>query len=107
MDRSYCRKKHHTARSYIVQTPNGKVYRRNRRHLPTRVSQVENKETDAAQIAQPEKATLLTPTTGIQSKPCGPGATTDHGPPAEIRTRSGRVVKIPKHLKDCELGILL
>ena len=81
--------KHRTPRSYIIQTPNSKVYRRNQRHLRTRVSQLKNKETDAAHIAQPEKATLLTPT-GIQSKPCGPGATTDHGPPAEIRTRSGR-----------------
>ena len=94
--------KHHTPRSYIVQTPNGKFYRINRRHLRMRVSQAKNKETDATQIAQPQKATLPTPT-GIQSRPCRPGATTDHGPPAEIHTRSGRVVKQPKYLKDYKL----
>lgn len=94
--------KHHTPRSYIVQTPNGKFYRRNRRHLRMRVSQAKNKETDATQIAKPQKATLPTPT-GIQSRPCRAGATTDHGPPAEIRTRSGRVVKQPKYLKDYKL----
>lgn len=71
--------KHHTPRSYIAQTSNRKFSRRNRRHLCARVSQVRNKETDATQIAQPKKGTLLTPT-GIQSKPCGPGASTDHGP---------------------------
>ena len=94
--------KHHTPRSYIVRTPNCKFYRRNRRHLRMRVSQATNKGTDAKQIAQPQKATLLTPT-GIQSRPCRPEASTDHGPPAEIRTRSGRVVKEPKYLKDYEL----
>ena len=94
--------KHHTPRSYIVQTPNGKFYRINRRHLRMRVSQAKNKETDATQIAQPQKATLPTPT-GIQSRPCRPGATTDHGPAAEIRIRSGQVVKQPKYLKDYEL----
>ena len=67
-----------------------------------RVSQAKNKETDATQIAQPQKATLPTPT-GIQSRPCRPGATTDHGPPAKICTRSGRVVTQPKYLKDYEL----
>ena len=67
-----------------------------------RVSQAKNKETDATQITQPQKATLTTPT-GIQSRPCRPGATTDQGLPAEIRTRSGRVVKQPKYLKDHEL----
>ena len=91
--------KHHTPRSYIVQTPNGKFYRRNRRHFRMGVSQAKNKETDATQIAQPQKATLPTPT-GVQSRPCRPGATTDHGPPAEIRTRSGRVVKQPKYLRN-------
>ena len=40
---------------------------------------------------KPQKAILPTPT-GIQSRPFTPGATTDHGPPAESRTRSGRVV---------------
>ena len=69
--------KHHTPRSYIVQTANGKFYRRNRRHLRMRVSQAKNKETDATQIAQPQKATLPTPT-GIQSRPCRPGVTTNH-----------------------------
>ena len=54
--------KHHTPRSYIVQTPIGKFYRRNRRHLRIRVSQATNKGTDATQIAQPQKATLPTPT---------------------------------------------
>ena len=93
-------KRHHKPRSYIVQTPNGKFYRRNRRHLRMRVSQA--KGTDATQIAQPQKATLPTPTS-IQSRPCRPGASTDHGLPAEIRTRSGRVVKQPKYLKDYEL----
>ena len=67
-----------------------------------RVSQAKNKETDATQIAQPQKATLPTPT-GIQSRPCRPGATTDHGPPTEIRTWSGWVVKQPKYLKDYKL----
>ena len=67
-----------------------------------RVSQATNKGTDATQIAQPQKATLSTPTS-IQSRPCKPGASTDHGLPAEIRTRSGRVVKQPKYLKDYEL----
>ena len=68
-----------------------------------RVSQAKNKGTDATQITQPQKATLPTPT-GIQSRPCRPGATTDHGPPAEIRTRpEGRVVMQPKYLKDYEL----
>lgn len=87
--------KHHTPRSYIVQTPNGKFYRRNRRHLRMRVPQARNKETDATQTAQPQKATLITPS-GIESSPCRPEATMDHGPPAEIRTRSGRVVKQPR-----------
>ena len=59
-------------------------------------------KTDVTQTAQPHKTTLTTPG-GIQSRPCRPGATTDHGPPAEIRTRSGRVVKQPKCLKDYEL----
>ena len=94
--------RHHKPRSYIVQTPNGKFYRRNRRHLRMRVSQATNKGTDATQIAQPQKATLPTPTS-IRSRPCKPGASTDHGLPAEIRTRSGRVVKQPKYLKDYEL----
>ena len=94
--------KHHTPRSYIVWTSNGKFYRRNRRHLRMRVSQATNKGTDAKQITQPQKATLLIPA-GIQSRPCRPGASTDHGPPVEIRTRSGRVVKEPKYLKDYEL----
>ena len=67
-----------------------------------RVSQATNKGTDAKQIAQPQKVTLLTPT-GIQSRPRRPGASTDHGPPAEIGTRTGRVVKEPKYLKDYEL----
>ena len=53
--------RHHKPRSYIVQTPNGKFYRRNRRHLRMRVSQATNKGT-ATQIAQPQKATLPTPT---------------------------------------------
>lgn len=87
--------KHHTPRSYIVQTPNGKFYRRNRRHLRMRVPQARNKETDATQTAQPQKATFITPS-GIESSPCRPEATMDHGPPAEIRTRSGRVVKQPR-----------
>ena len=39
--------KHHTPRSYIVRKPNGKFYRRNRRHIRMRVSQAKNKETDA------------------------------------------------------------
>ena len=60
------------------------------------------KETDGTKIAQPQKATLTTPT-GIQSKLCTPGATTDHGPPARICTQSGWVVKQPKYLKDFEL----
>ena len=63
-----------------------------------RVSQAKNKGTYATQIIQPQKATLTTPT-GIQSRSCRPGETTDHGPPAEIRTRSGRVVKQPKYLR--------
>ena len=67
-----------------------------------RVSQAKNKGTDATQITQPQRATLPTPT-GIQSRPCRPGATTDHSPPAEIRTRPGRVVMQPKYLKDYEL----
>jgi len=46
--------KYHTPRSYVVQTPNGKFYRRNRRLLCMRVSQAKNKETDATQIAQPQ-----------------------------------------------------
>lgn len=66
-----------------------------------RVSQAKNKGTDATQITQPQKAALTTPA-GIQSRPCRPGATTDHGPTAEICTRSGRVVKQPKYLKDYE-----
>ena len=90
--------KHHTPRSYIVQTPNGKLYQRNQRHIHMRVSQAKNKETDATEIAQSHKATLPTPT-GIQSRPCKPGATTDHSPPAEIRTQSGRMVRQPKYLK--------
>ena len=94
--------KHHTPMSYIVQTPYAKFYRRNRRYLRVKVSQAKNKETDTTQIAQPQKATLPTPP-GIQSRPCRAGATTDHGPPAEIRTRSGRVVKQPKYLKDYKL----
>ena len=56
--------------------------RRNRRHLRMRVSQAKKKETDVTRIAQPQKATIPTPT-GIQSRPCRPGATTE----------SGRVVK--------------
>ena len=93
--------RHHKPRSYIVQTPNGKFYRRNRRHLRMRVSQATNKGT-ATQIAQPQKATLPTPTS-IQHRPCRPGASTDHGLPAEICTRLGRVVKQPKYLKDYDL----
>ena len=41
--------------------------------------------------------------TGIQRIPCRPGASTDHDPPAEIRTWLGQVVKQPKYLKDYEL----
>lgn len=58
-------------------------------------------ESDATQTAQPQKATLTTPA-GIQSSPCRPGATTVHGTPPEIRSRSGRVVKQPKCVKDYE-----
>lgn len=67
-----------------------------------RVPQARNKESDATQTAQPQKATLTTPA-GIQSSPCRPGETTVHGPPAEMRSQSGRVVKQPKCLKDYEL----
>ena len=53
--------KHHTPRSYIVYTPNGKFYRSNRRHLRTGASQAKNKETDRTKIVQPQKFTLITP----------------------------------------------
>ena len=63
---------------------------------------VSQTETDATQIAQPQKATLPT-STGIQSRPCRTGATSNQGPPAEIRALSGRVVKQPKYLKEYEV----
>ena len=71
-----------------------------RRHLRMRSSQAKNKETVATQIAQTRKSTLPSPT-GMQSRQTG--ANTDQGPLAEIRTRSGRLVKQPKYLKDYEL----
>lgn len=50
-----------------------------------------------------QRTKRLTTLTGIQSKLRTPGATIDQGPPAEIRTQSGRAVKQPKYLKDNEL----
>ena len=86
--------KHHTPRSYIVQTPEGQKYRRNRRHLnKCRVSQ----DILTASAHDQPKASPNTPTAKVSTVPV---PTTEAPPP--VCTRSGRLVKVPAYLKDYE-----
>ena len=86
--------KHHTPRSYIVQTPEGQKYRRNRRHLnKCRASE----DIPTASAHDQPKASPNTPTPKVSIVPV---PTTEAPPP--VRTRSERLVKEPAYFKDYE-----
>jgi len=93
-------KKHHTPRSYIVQTPEGQKYRRNRPHLnKCRASQ--DIPTESAHYQT--KATRTTHSSKVSKAP----VPTEETPPPQVQkptvsTRSGRLVKEPAYLKDYE-----
>ena len=92
--------KHHTPRSYIVQTPEDRKYRRNRRHLNRcRTSQ----NIPAASAYDQPKASSNTHTSKVSAVPV---PTTESTPPQvqkpPLRTRSGQLVKEPAYLKDYE-----
>ena len=92
--------KHHTPRSYIVQTPEGRRYRRNRRHLnKCRASQ----DIPAASAYDQPKVSSNTHTSNVSAVPV---PTTEASPPQvqkpHVRTRSGRLVREPAYLKDYE-----
>ena len=92
--------KHRTPRSYIVQTPDGRKYRRNRRHLnKCRASQ----DIPTASAHDQPKASSNTHTSKVRAVPV---PTTEAPPPQvqkpPVRTRSGQLVKEPAYLKDYE-----
>ena len=105
--------KHHTPRSYVVETASGRKYRRNRRHLNRSRAPGEQKFE-----ARPEQTEITLPPTNVQrettvqketaepvnvqretAKPVA-SAVASAGEPVTV-TRSGRLVKTPSYLKDC------
>ena len=91
---------HHTPRSYIVQTPEGRRYQRNRRHLnKCRASQ----DIPAASAYDQPKVSSNTHTSKVSAVPV---PTIEEPPPQvqkpQVRTRSGRLVREPAYLKDYE-----
>ena len=93
--------KHHTPRSYIVQTPEGQKYWRNRKHLNKyRASQ----DIPTASAHDQPKASSNTHTPKVSEVP----VPTTEAPPPQVqkppmRTRSGRLVKQPTYLKEYDL----
>ena len=92
--------KHHTPRSYIVQTQEGQKYRRNRRHL-NKCRPLKDKPT--ASVHDQRKASPNIHTSKDNKVPV---PTTEASPPQvqkpPVRTRSGRLVRKPAYLKDYE-----
>ena len=96
--------KHHTPRSYIVQTPKGQRYRRNCRHLnKSRASEVLSKETVATKTSKVGQATSRTCAgMSLHGKLSETEAPTGHTQKPEIHTCSSQLVKQPMYLKDYE-----
>ena len=93
--------KHHTPRSYIVQTPRGQRYRRNNKHLnKSWASEVLSKETVVTKTSKLGQA--ISCTCAGTSKLSETEAPTGHTQKPEIRTRSSRLVKQFTYLKDYE-----
>ena len=95
--------KHHTPRSYVVETASGRKYRRNRRHLNRNRAPGEQKFE-----ARPEQTEITLPPTNVQRETAKPVAKPSQAakPVAAAEepvtvTRSGRLVKTPSYLKDC------
>ena len=78
--------KHHTPRSYIVQTPEGQKYRRNRRHLnKSRVSQTLNNE--PVKTSQDSQASSPTSNiTNLHGRFCDTKTQSEHSLNPAIRT---------------------
>lgn len=104
-------------RSYNIRTEDGRVYRRNRRHLrksvqPTASKIVQEPLEDHYKLTSREP-TVIQPSTAREqtiettnSEPIVQPPTaqvTSSDQPTQITTRSGRAVKLPKHLEDYEL----
>ena len=85
--------KHHTPRSYIVQTPEGKKYRTNLRHLnESRVSQaLNNKPVKNSQDSQASSPTCNL--TNLHGRFREAKTQSEHSLNPAIRSRSGRQVK--------------
>ena len=79
------KKQHETPRSYVVETPEGEVYRRNRRHLKHTASKLINREMEDFEIQhqQNESPNLASKTPSQQPKPVTE---------TMFKTRSGRIV---------------
>ena len=82
--------KHHTPRSYIVQTPEGQRYRRNRRHLnKSRASEVLSKEIVATNTLKVGQTTSRTCTgTSLHGKLSETEAPNGYTQKPEVHTRS-------------------
>ena len=101
--------KHHTPRSFVVETASGRKYRRNRRHLNRSRAPGEQKFE-----ARPEQTEITLPPTNVQRETTVQKETAEPvnmqretakpvasaGEPVTV-TRSGRLVKTPSYLKDC------
>lgn len=95
---------HKQPRSYLVRTPEGNLYRRNRRHL-RKTGEKETEATDKNSVTEtssgmhdPERKTDRQ----LAGTPPVPNTDTyDHQQQAPIQmTRSGREVKVPQRYKD-------
>ena len=82
------KKQHETPRSYVVETPEGKVYRRNRKHLRHTASKPINRELYDFEIQpQNESPNVVSKTPPQQQTPATE---------TMVKTRSGRIVKPPE-----------
>ncbi len=92
--------KHDSPRSYVVQTPNNRNYRRNRSHLRKTSADFSTRvETDNEQIEPPiepfcENQPTIIPTTATSGPEIVATGTT------AVKTRSGRMVKTPTKFQD-------
>ena len=82
------KKQHETPRSYVVETPEGKVYRRNRKHLRHTASKPINRELYDFEIQPQNESTNVVSKTPPQQQT--PATET------MVKTRSGRIVKPPE-----------
>ena len=85
-----------TPRSYRVRTPDGSIFRRNRRHLLHVPKSEENEQATNAETTMTNVERLHeSPTKVTYERDTDQRLNTDH-----VTTRSGRVVKKPKRFGD-------